>query len=395
LKIIQLGKYYPPATGGIEAHTQTLCQSLAARGHDVTVVVVNHRDTTGQDVTFDATARTETVEEMDGAVRVLRIGRRANVAKLDITPGLSRMIGRLRRSEPDIWHLHTPNITMMLAMASMPGLKPLVITHHSDIVRQKVLKYAVRPLERLIYRRARAVLPTSAAYAAGSAMLKSLGHIVMPLPLGIDLEPYCNPSSEAVAYSKTLRAAHGDVLWLAVGRLIYYKALQIGFEALRDVPGKLIIIGGGPHETEWRQACERFGVADRVVWLGRASADEKVGAYLAATAYWFPSNARAEGFGLVQVEAMAAGCPVINTAIEHSGVPWVSRDGDSGLTVPVNDAAAFAAAANRLLNEPGLRNRLAAGARQRAIGEFDQTIMAERCEAIYREILPSHGKLIP
>ena len=82
----------------------------------------------------------------------------------------------------------------------------------------------------------------------------------------------------------------------------------------------------------------------------------------------------------MQVEAMASGCPVINTAIPHSGVPWVSRHEETGLTVPVDDPVAFAAAARRLLEEPGLRDRLAAGARARAISEFQCDAMGESVE---------------
>jgi glycosyltransferase involved in cell wall biosynthesis len=308
------------------------------------------------------------------------------VAKLDVTPGLPKLLRQLRTNPPDLWHLHTPNITGMLAMLAVRGLRPLVITHHSDIVRQKLLKHAVRPLEKIIYKRAAAVLPTSAAYAAGSDLLQRMPQKVTPLPLGIDLAPYQRPSPAALQFAQELKQQHGGPLWLAVGRLIYYKGLEVGLAALKDVPGKLVIIGTGPHEHIWKQTAIDLGVADRVVWLGRANDAQKIGAYHAATAYWFPSTARAEGFGLVQVEAMASGCPVINTAIPHSGVAWVSLDNVSGLTVPVNDAGAFAAAANRLLNEAGLRERLAVGAQARAAAEFDQATMAERCEAIYRKV---------
>src|SRR5262249_58399124 len=132
---------------------------------------------------------------------------------------------------------------------------------------------------------------------------------------------------------------------LAVGRLVYYKGLHNAVKALATVPGRLLVIGEGPAQAELRRLADAEGVADRIIWRGHVGADELVGAYQAATALWFPSNARSEGFGLVQVEAMASGCPVINTAIAGSGVSWVSRHDETGLTVRVNDPAAPAAAA--------------------------------------------------
>ena len=169
--------------------------------------------------------------------------------------------------------------------------------------------------------------------------------------------------------------------------MIYYKGLPVALAALRDVPGKLLIIGTGPLEAELKAKAAELGVADRVIFQGHASADQLAGAYRAATALWFPSSARSEGFGLVQVEAMASGCPIINTAIAGSGVPWVCRHEQEGLTVPVNDPAALAAAANRLLAEPGLREKLVAGGQARAAAEFDHRVMAERSLAIYREVI--------
>src|SRR5439155_11821854 len=136
--------------------------------------------------------------------------------------------------------------------------------------------------------------------------------------------------------------------------------------ALTAAPGTLIIIGQGPLQRDLREQARRRGVADRVIWWGYATQDELIGAYLAAKALWFPSTHRSEAFGLVQVEAMACGCPVINTDIAGSGVAWVSPNEETGLTVPVNDAEALAAAANRLVAEPTLRERLARGAAHRA-----------------------------
>jgi rhamnosyl/mannosyltransferase len=355
-------------------------------GADVRVAVVNHA-ADGRDATFDRFTATPTVEDADGPVRVTRVGRWANVAKLDVVPGLPGVIRRLRRDPPDVWHLHAPNVTMMLAVLACPQIRPLVVTHHSDIVRQRVTKYAVRPLESAVYRRAARVLPTSSAYADGSEVLRRFAGKLTPVPLGIDLSPFQSPSAVALGHTARFRQRFGSPLWLCVGRLIYYKGLHVVLAALRDVPGTLLVIGTGPLEADLKARAAGLGVADRVVWHGHASADELVGAYHAATALWFPSVARSEGFGLVQVEAMAAGCPVVNTAVPGSGVAWVCRHGREGLTAPVGDAAGFGAAAKRLLAEPGLRERLAAAGRDRAAAEFDWMMMGARSLDVYRAVI--------
>jgi glycosyltransferase involved in cell wall biosynthesis len=383
-RVVHLGKYYPPSPGGIEEHTRALARGQAALGVEVRVVVVNHATAAGRDATFDRFIPTPDAEEMDGPVKVTRVGRWANVAKLDLAPGLLTAIRRLARWKPDVWHLHTPNATMMLALAVCPAVCPLVITHHSDIVRQRLLKYAIRPVEAAAYRRAIRVLSDSPGYIDGSPLLQQLRDKVSVLPLGIDLAPFQNPTVEALAFAEKLRSRYGSPLWLCVGRLIYYKGHSVALEALRQTRGTLLVIGTGPMAGELQSKARELGLAERVAFHGHATADELAGAYRAATALWFPSTARSEGFGLVQVEAMAAGCPVVNTAISGSGVPWVSRHEREGLTVPVNDPAALVAAANRLLTEPGLRERLAAAARERAAAEFDSRVMAARSLAIYR-----------
>jgi rhamnosyl/mannosyltransferase len=172
-----------------------------------------------------------------------------------------------------------------------------------------------------------------------------------------------------------------------VGRMTYYKGYHIALEALARVPGTLVIVGNGPLEAELKAQAEKRGVAERIFWKRHVSPKELIALYHAATALWFPSVARSEGFGLVQVEAMAAGCPVINTAIPASGVSWVSQHEVSGLTVPVGDVDAFAAAVNRIADEDGLRAKLSHGARMRAEKEFDAWLMAKKSLEIYGEVI--------
>jgi rhamnosyl/mannosyltransferase len=277
---------------------------------------------------------------------------------------------------------------MILGLLLSGDRRPLVISHYSDVVKQRLRRVLFSPIERTCYDRARLVLSVSSPYVAGSALLRRCTDRVAILPIGLELAPFLDPSPEVVAHRDRLRRTYPGPLWFSCGRIVYYKGLETALYALRSVPGTLLIAGDGPARSGLQQLAERLDLERRVRFLGKIARDEDLIAhYLAAHAFWFPSNARSEAYGLVQVEAMASGCPVINEAIPHSGVPWVSRHEETGLTVPLDDPAAFAAAARRLLEEPGLRARLAAGARARAIAEFQCEAMGRRSLGLYSSVL--------
>jgi glycosyltransferase involved in cell wall biosynthesis len=388
LRICHLAKYYPPNPGGIETHVQTLALAQSMLGAEVSVICVNDIDYKG-----NIAIKTKTVEEFDGKLKITRVGRALSVAKFDVCPQIFKHLSKLNDASYDVVHLHTPNPTMLVAWLSfclvnwLRGKQqiPSIVTHHSDIVKQRILKYLIRPIEYIAYRQAICILTDSENYIEGSSFLQSFDK-VKSLPLGLDCTPYKYPSSIAREYTAQLRAKHGDIIWVSVGRLVYYKGLHIAIEALALVPGKLLIVGVGALEQELKALVKELNLEDRVVWLGKVSTEELAGVYHAATALWFPSNARSEGYGLVQIEAMASGCPVINANIPHSGVTWVSRHDREGLTVPVNDSLALAKAARRLLDEPGLRDRLVRGSEDR-LQEFDHVTMAKRSIKLYNDFL--------
>jgi rhamnosyl/mannosyltransferase len=398
IRVCHLGKFYPPASGGIETHLQTLARAQARLGLHAEVLCVNHRNAGGDDVTWRNFARTPTMTESDGLVGLNRLGRRASLARLDFCPGLLRRLASLSPADYDLLHLHIPNPTMLLGVRLARPRVPWVITYHSDVVRQKLLLRLQRPFENWVFNRSEAIIATSPEYWRGSTYLQRFGDKVTMVPFGIDLTEYLRPGPAARRWADHWRRTLGDPLWLAVGRLVYYKGLHNAIRALASVPGWLMIVGDGPLRSELEQLAHAQGVSRRVAWHARLSTDELVGAYHAATALWFPSNARSEAFGLVQVEAMASGLPVINSAIAGSGVPWVSRDGDSGLTVPVDDWQTLARAALRLWQDVELRRRLSHGARERARRDFDADSMAERILRVYEQALarpcfPSPGVL--
>ena len=316
LRVCHLGKFYPPAPGGIETRAHRARAAQADLGAGVQVFCMNHEPG-------------PTVTEADGPVEVTRFGRRASAAKLDFCPGLAE---RLRTVEADILHMQVPNPTMILALLAARPRVPLVVMYQSDVVRQRLRALVFRPLERLAYRRARAVLTTSPLYPGGSTFLRPYGDRLQVLPMGIDLAPYLDPAPEVrdEGRDESRRQEHAaradPALEVgAAGRMVYYKGFVNALRALTRVPGTLLLAGDGPDLPALRDEARRLGVSDRVVFLGNLHYLSIIPYYLAADAFWFPSNARSEAFGLVQVEAMASGCPVLNTWILHGGVSWVSR----------------------------------------------------------------------
>jgi glycosyltransferase involved in cell wall biosynthesis len=373
LRITHLGKYFHPAKGGIERAVRSLAHAQAKVGCSVRVICIDHE------------RGRPTRVERDGPVEIVRVGRAASFCKIDHCPDLTRV---LRDCEADLLHLHTPNPTMILALMLSGDCRPLVVTHYSDVVKQRLRRLLFSPIERACYDRARLVLSVSSPYVSGSSVLRRYSDRVAVLPIGLELAPFLNPAPEVREHGDRLKRLYPGPLWFFCGRLVYYKGLETALMALRSVPGTLLIVGDGPARGRLERLKARLDLKDRVRFLGKVPRDEDLTAYyLASEAFWFPSNARSEAYGLVQVEAMASGCPVINTAIPHSGVPWVSRHEETGLTVPVDDPVAFAAAALRLLNEPGLRDRLAAGARARAISEFHCDAMGSRSKELYFDTL--------
>jgi len=360
----------------METHVAALAKAQQRLGADVTVYCVNHRSSDGREVRDTKFRRSPTVEEFDGQVRIVRCGRIGGVSKLDLCPGLKGLRSELESY--DVVHLHAPNPTFSLALlASKPPAK-FFVTHHSDIVKQRMLARIYHPLERRIYSRAQNIFATSPWYFGGSKMLQRFEEKVDVVPLGVDVEPFLHPSPFARSVEREITDSLEGPIWLCVGRLVYYKGFQTAIDALAHVPGTLVIVGKGPLEKPLKARAERVGVADRIRWCAETSDEMLCGLYRAATALWFPSNNRSEGFGLVQVEAMASGRPIVNTSVPASGVAWVAPHEVAALTIAPDSPLQLAEASLRLLSDASLRHRLSANGRRRARTLFTDGLMAQR-----------------
>jgi glycosyltransferase involved in cell wall biosynthesis len=178
-------------------------------------------------------------------------------------------------------------------------------------------------------------------------------------------------------------------LLLFVGLLRYYKGLEYLLQAMTSVHATLLIVGTGPLEEELQTMAQKLGLVGRVFFTGAVGEDLLPAYYQACDLFVLPASHRSEAFGVVQVEAMACGKPVVSTEL-GTGTSYVNLDGETGLVVPPRDPGALVQAIRRLLGDDRLRAEMGARARERAALEFSHEIMVDRVVDLYQSLL--HGR---
>lgn len=365
ISVLHLGKFYPPYRGGIESHLHALCRELT------------------KSITVNVIVASETRRRHESEVEGVKVRRLPRLLSLSATPFCPTIVREIRRTDADIVHLHLPNPLAALAYLASGHQGRLVITWHSDIVRQKTIAKLLRPLDDAILSRASALIASSPNYVDSSPILSRNRDRCRVIPFGIDGDGFRPRDAETAA---KIRKRYGPRIVLAVGRLVYYKGFEYLIRAMAAVQGHLLLVGEGPLQKKLERLAFDAGAMDRITFLGRVSQEEMAGYYHAADVFTMPSIARSEAFGIAQLEAMVCGKPVVNTWLK-SGVPFVSIDGETGITVAPADAGQLAAAINRLLGDPDLRARLGAAAARRARDHFSVAVMVARTLELYREVI--------
>jgi len=361
LKILHVYKDYHPIHGGIENHIKTLAEAQVKAGHDVTVLVTN----TG----------TEKPDVLINGVRVLRAKRLATVAS---TPLSLDIVAKLRTLQPDITHLHFPYPVGEVGQWLMGRKRPFVITYHSDIVKQKAILRFYGPLLRQILARADQILPTSEKYVATSPFLQPVAHHCTAVPLSVDAAQFAQASPLFPPIDKP------TLLFVGVHR--YYKGLDTLIRVMPEVNARLLVGGSGPMQAEWEALAQKLNVVDKVQFLGRVPDTDLPGLYASADMFVLPANARAEAFGKVLLEAMAAGLPCITTEV-GTGTSFVVQDGVTGLVVPPKDEDSLKTAVIQLMNNKSQRQQMGAAGQKRVQTEFTPELMVSRVEEVYRRVL--------
>jgi phosphatidylinositol alpha-mannosyltransferase len=350
------------APGGVQVHIRELADVLRARGHEVLVVAPGGSRATDPGVRI-----------VGGPVRVPYGGTVAPIC-------FSRhSFGRIRRLMhafgPDVVHVHEPLTPSTSMLATLAATAPVVATFHAYSDRSRLMELA-GPVLRSVHRRIAASVAVSAA--AASFLARAVPAEIEIVPNGVDVERFARggPRPEGLPEGRL-------VLW--VNRLDPQKGFPVAVRAFARLAAELedvhLVVAGDGRD---RDAIHLLSDADRLrlVMLGSVPHDRLPAYHAAADAYVSPAAGQ-ESFGIVLVEAMAAGVPVVASNVP--GYREVVRDGVDGLLVAPNDPEALARALLRVLTEPELASALARSGRERA-ATFSWDVVVPRIEAIYERV---------
>jgi glycosyltransferase involved in cell wall biosynthesis len=366
LRVLHLGKFYSPVRGGMETALRTLCG-----GHNETIqpraLVMNR-------------ARKTTHEVVEG-VKVTRAASWVTVGAVAVAPTLPVW---LARAEADVIVIHEPNPMALLAYFIVRPKAPLIVWYHSEVIRpDRRYRMFYRPLLDFALRRVARVVVASPPMVDAPA-LAALAEKCTVITYGLEPERYLATAAISER-ATTLRQAGRGPLLLFIGRLVPYKGLDILIQALVEVDAQLAIVGDGPRRAEIQARIAALGLGERVRVVGEVSDDERLAWLHACDALVLPSTTRQEAFGMVQLEAMMCGRPVVSTDLP-TGVPWVNVNGMTGLVVAAGDVAALTTALQRIVGDEELRAAMGARARQRAATVFTADRMRSAAANLFREV---------
>ncbi len=384
MRVLHLGKFFPPFAGGMEHFMSDLLHAQSACGVTAAALVHDHQP--------GSRGRRPAPDDPPPIYRAPCHGR---LLYAPISPAFPFWLRRaIREFKPDLLHLHLPNTSAFWALA-LPAARrlPWVIHWQSDIVPTRLDRWLgrayhlYRPLEQRLLAASRIVIATSPPYLAASTALAPWRERCHVIPLGIDPARIPVPDPAAVARAEAL---WGDTSFrvLAIGRLTYYKGHEVLIRAAADLPdSRVLIVGTGDRQAGLQTLVNQFDLGGRVVLAG-FQPDADLNALLASCdVLCLPSLDRAEAFGLVLLEAMRFAKPVVVSDIPGSGAGWVTRQAGHGLLVPPGDPVKLAAALRELQADPARRAALGQAGLAALREHFGIQPVAAAITALYRGIV--------
>jgi len=375
INILQINKLYHPWIGGVENHVQALAENLLDYEEINVEVVVSNENSRLKQETINGVKVTKLPNF------IYSLFKKPLLFSMPISLSLPKFL----RKKVDILHFHLPNPWGVLSYFMARPKGKVIITWHSDIIKQKFFLFFYKPFLKMFLKKASLIIVTSPNMIVHSKYLKGFANKCQVVPLGIDTNKLELTSSLKEEISQ-IKSKQDKKNLLFVGRLVYYKGVEYLVKAMTTVDANLTIIGEGNLKKDLESMIEKNNLQDKIKIIPPVSDKELVRQYHLCDIFVLPSIAITEAFGIVQLEAMVCGKPVISTNLP-TGVPFVNQDGKTGLVVEPKDFKSLAAAINKLLKDDIFSKDLGNYAQKRVKNEFTNKAVASKIVNIYKNIL--------
>jgi rhamnosyl/mannosyltransferase len=378
LKILHIGKYYWPSPGGIETAVRDIAAEQVRQGFSVWVL--SHWDRPGKNI----------VQEVCEGVCVTRMPILGHVAYAPITPLFPKIFQRIvSQQAPDIIHVHMPNLSP-LWMVLFRRKAPIVVHWHSDVFTSlkslplTLLYPGYALFQNLLLQKASAVVATSNSYQKASRPLQTFQDKTVIIPLALD--PARMTKVDHV--TKMHDSFDSRRLVLSAGRFTYYKGFDVLVQAAihlrEDV--QVIIAGDGPLRPKIQELIIKMKLEDRVFLPGRLS-DQELHALMAqCSVFCLPSIDRTEAFGMVLMEAMHYGRPIVSTRVWGSGMQLVNEHGVTGFCVEPENDRDLANALEFLLDHPREAQAMGEAGKKRVDSMFHIASQVRQFNELYTRL---------
>ena len=367
-KVTQITRYAYPHIGGIEAVINQINDSLPNEEFEKEVFCCSNTDKS-------------TVEN---GVKYNRCKYLFDFAANSVSP---QLFFQLMLLKTDIIHFHMPVIQNVIIWFILYHLgllqyKKMIVTYHSDIIGYDKIMKPFWGIYKYFLSKADKIHVLSPNIIESSKILSLYKEKCAVIPFGINI----NEQPQSNFDKKINEKYNNKKIIFSCGRLVKYKGFKYGIEAMKNVDNAVYLLGGtGPLKDELQDIIKQNQLEDKVILLGRISDEELTEYYKACDIYLFPSVMPSEAFGIVQLEAMQYGKPVINTML-NTGVNYVSIDKETGLTVQIENAEALSIAINELLNNDELRLKYGNNARKRVEEMFNKRNIQSDYRTMYGKV---------
>jgi rhamnosyl/mannosyltransferase len=386
MKILHIGKYYPPFSGGIENFMgdllPLLVESSNQSANHICALVHNH--------SFSLGVHEETINN----VRVVRVPSYGRLLYAPVSPAFAYYLRReLKHFKPDIIHIHMPNTSAFwLLFSSLAKKIPWVIHWHSDVVSTSLSKlfalaYQVySSFEQQLLKQSRQIIVTSPNYLHSSMALKNCSDKTQIIPLGMTEQQL--PVSDRSLQNAAQLWGKDSFRVLSIGRLTYYKGHQYLIQAMPGLPGcQLIIVGQGEEQNALQKLIKRLKLENNVTLSGKVSAEMLHALLKSCDLFCLPSIERTEAFGLVLLEAMYYAKPTLVSNIPGSGMTWVCQDRQTGLLAIPCNSEDIQRKIVYLKDHPSLIETWGKNGKQRLDAQFRIEKLAQNTLNLYHRIL--------